>query len=351
MQVKKLILNSAMNDRTEKYEPHEIIIEKTVNLSHEEFETLRTHPEWEHRQVRLYRDLMYTNQKNDTVHGVLFIDEENGDGILVNSELEDYVLKSQFIPDARMLAEAHGLTPAEWKLHAYLKKMVSRIAEMAHDRVHDFRFSEIADGIGFDFQTILHEITSEMLREREDIQKVTYYPAGVPWAELTVHTVPAQEYKLYSPLRIVRGTEEIPSVQAVGYAEQINEFIRNLLSLEEKVRGLMADYAPDSPVSEKVISAFPSVEAKYGTLLGVLTCRIAGELTGEQSIEFCDWWEMQEHEKFGIKLKQYGISTEIGEIHVDFDKTDSWYIQTADELENALAHPDENPEMSDMSLT
>ena len=72
--------------------------------------------------------------------------------------------------------------------------------------------------------------------------------------------------------------EVIPSGCAVGLEDEINEAIEKYSEPKEEHRGLMIYYNEDSPVNEKVVSAFPSVEVRNGELVGVLTCKLTEPL-------------------------------------------------------------------------
>lgn len=80
---------------------------------------------------------------------------------------------------------------------------------------------------------------------------------------------------------------------AGGCEDEINEAIEKYSETEEKHRGLMVYYDEDSPVNEKVVSAFPSVEIRNGELVGVLTCQITEPLTDSEMAEFQYWWTGQ----------------------------------------------------------
>ncbi|MBO5384246.1 MAG: IS3 family transposase, partial [Ruminococcus sp.] len=104
--------------------------------------------------------------------------------------------------------------------------------------------------------------------------------------------------------------EVIPSSCACGCEDEINAAIEKYSELEEKHRGLMIYYNEDSPVNEKVISAFPSVEVRNGELVGVLTCQITEPLTDAEMAEFKDWWTGQASDGWGEGYEQQEIKTD-----------------------------------------
>ena len=91
----------------------------------------------------------------------------------------------------------------------------------------------------------------------------------------------------------------------------------------------MVYYDANSPVNEKVVSAFPSVEVRNGELVGVLTCRLTEPLTESEMAEFKDWWTGQAADGWGEGYEQQEIKTdEFGTIYVSFwNSSDSWQIE------------------------
>ncbi len=75
---------------------------------------------------------------------------------------------------------------------------------------------------------------------------------------------------------------------ACGCEDEINAAIEKYAEPDEKHRGLMVYYDTNSPVNEKVVSAFPSVWVRNGELVGVLTCRLTSVSTayGTTSYEY-----------------------------------------------------------------
>lgn len=165
--------------------------------------------------------------------------------------------------------------------------------------------------------------------------------------DITFETKPTTELKFFSPLIIEtlssyetawdRDTEYEPLLECekISCADDINEFIAGYVCDGEENRGLMAYYDSDSPVNEKVVSAFPSVEAKDGKLMGVLTSKVCGELTATELEELRDWWSGQESDGYGEGWEQRDIDTdEFGEINVHFwnDGMD-WNIKMEEEMD------------------
>jgi len=90
------------------------------------------------------------------------VDHDSGDGILVEADGCNYARKSQFIPNAKALAENSKLTVSEQKLHNSLKKIVDQIAELAHCGEKSFVFEELLEKFDMDFKSLLRDSVVEI---------------------------------------------------------------------------------------------------------------------------------------------------------------------------------------------
>ena len=305
MPMKKITFNALLNHNAHNYKPMQIEVEKVIPLYGKRFEQMKNHPLDDCPEIIENRDLMY--MKGNTAHCILFIDANGSDGILVEAEGADYARKSQFIPNARAIVEANDITAGERQLHAELKAMADRIAELAHTGQKQFVFEDMLGNE--DLRVLMIRTVAEMLDRREDLAEVRDHYLGITGqADFTVTAKPTQEMKLYCPLEIHAepqiyetdgdapyedDLEVIPSSCACGCEDEINAAIEKYSEPEEKQRGLMIYYNEDSPVNEKVVSAFPSVEVRNGELVGVLTCQITEPLTDSEMAEFKNQWTGQ----------------------------------------------------------
>ena len=303
--MKKLKFNSTLEHKSPSYAPYQIEVEKVIPLYGKRFEQMRDHPLDDCPEIIENRELMY--MEGNTAHCILFLDANGSDGILVEAEGADYARKSEFISNARAIIEQSELTHGERQLHAELKAMADRIAELAHTGQKHFTFEEmLGDG---NLKTMMIQAVAEMLDRRDDLEEVREHDLGIAGqADFTVTAKPTQEMKLYCPLEIQAEPqyhedegvdyddydyEIIPSSCAGGCEDEINAAIEKYSEPEEIHRGLMIYYNEDSSANEKVFSAFPSVEVRNGELVGVLTCRLTGPLTDSEMKEFQDWWTGQ----------------------------------------------------------
>ena len=164
--MKKITFNAPLNHKAYSYEPMQIEVEKVVTLYGKSFGQMRDHPLEDAPEIIANRDLMY--REGNTAHCILFLDGKGSDGILVEAEGADYARKSQFIPNARAIIEASDITAGERQLHAELKGMANRIAELAHMGENTFSFEEmLGDG-----NMKAMKAVAEMLDRRDDLAEV-----------------------------------------------------------------------------------------------------------------------------------------------------------------------------------
>ena len=166
--MKKLKFNSTLNHKQNEYRPCEISVERVVELGNNYFESLIKNVLKDDTLISKHKELMYI--EGNTAHCVLFVNNETGDGLLVESEGFDYPRKSQFIPNAKALIESNEQTQAEKNLHSSISEIADKMAELAHCGEKHFTLEDIEKDIEIDFKSIMRDAVTEMLRSREDIQ-------------------------------------------------------------------------------------------------------------------------------------------------------------------------------------
>lgn len=197
--MKKLKFNSTLEHKSPGYAPYQIEVEKVITLYGREFEKMRDCPINDNPYITEHSDLMYMD--DDTAHCLLFLDANGSDGILVEAEGFGYARKSQFIPNARAIIEANDITAGERQLHAELKAMADRVAELAHTGQKHFIFDDMLGDE--DLRVLMIRTVAEMLDRREDLAEVRDHYLGITGqADFTVTAKPTQEMKLYCPLEI-----------------------------------------------------------------------------------------------------------------------------------------------------
>lgn len=93
--------------KSEGYELHKCRVSQAVTMPHADFMQMMQNPMLDNTYIKEHKDQMYKSGNTD--HCILFIDAETGNGMLVQSDGNDYALYSQFIPNARTLAASFEL--------------------------------------------------------------------------------------------------------------------------------------------------------------------------------------------------------------------------------------------------
>ena len=102
----KLIINANLLCKESEFRTKSCVVEKAVAVSQSEFENLKRHPLHDNRLIAENVDIMYCDN-DDNYHCLLIYDEEQGDGLLIESEGAAYARYSQYIPGAKELVKKH----------------------------------------------------------------------------------------------------------------------------------------------------------------------------------------------------------------------------------------------------
>ena len=108
----KLIINANLLRKESEFRTKSCVVEKAIAVPHAEFDELKRHPLRDHRLIAENADLMYCDN-DDNYHCLLIYDEEQGDGLLIDSEGTSYARYSQYIPGAKELVDrqqSHEIT-------------------------------------------------------------------------------------------------------------------------------------------------------------------------------------------------------------------------------------------------
>ncbi len=272
--MKKLKFNCPLDHKPHSFDPMQVEVEKVITLYGKRFEQMKEHPPEDCYEIAECADLMY--QADGVAHCVLFLDANGSDGILVESEGCDYARKAQFIPNARALIESTELTAAERMIHHELREVADKIAELAHAGDRTFYFDDVLGNTNL--KAMMIQAVAEMLGNRYDLAQVKDCYLDIPCQpDFTVTPKETQEMKFYSPLTIQAEPqvyesdwdepfddeyEELTACEAVSCEEEINQAIMDSYDSNEEHRGLMVYFDNDSPIYEKIFSAFPSVEIR-----------------------------------------------------------------------------------------
>lgn len=184
----KLIINTNLLRKESEFRLKKCIVEKSIAISHAEFENLKRHPLQDNDLIAENTDLMYCDS-DDIYHCLLIYDGEQGDGLLIEAEGSFYARYAQYIPKARELVERHQnpeiqLTNGERKLHELLNETAERIAIFAKLGYSEFSLDDVLDDLGCDFDEVkkmLVEAAAGILNERKNIQSVKIHDLDVPF--------------------------------------------------------------------------------------------------------------------------------------------------------------------------
>lgn len=331
----KMILNAVMNRKADCYEAKKCVVEKVIDVYKTEFKKMLEKPLERNYYLAPYKDLM--GYYDDSYHCILFVDQNSGDGLLVNSEGSDYARYSQFIPNAKdiILKQEQSLALDDLKTHMdccidkWLKQYVNenKFSISLTDLINDSNLAEV-----------FVDYASEALcgDPRIETCELTHNTIDVTKRELT-------ETKLYCPLTFQIEPEEdedygdlteVDSANYIYYDDEINEIISKEFEHDEDERehGLNA-YTRSDYLAKKVYSIFPSVETRDSDLYGVVTIRSYGELDKADLIELAEEAESQMSDGFGEGFEQREIELGEDNVYISFwHSGDDYYLKPESEI-------------------
>ncbi len=320
----KLILNANMICKSSGFKPQKCTVEKVIEVSGAEFQHFIEAPTLRNYYLPQYKKLM--GYYDNSYHGVLFVNMENGDGLLVNSEGYDYARYSQYIPNALGLICQHDQTAALDNLKTHMDACIDKWLEQ----------NENEDKFGIPLTDIIEESNfAEALVEH--VSEKLYSDPRIEACELTPNTLEVTkrelvETRLYCPLKIEINDgseypEEVCSENYVGYDDEINDFIRNDLNRDTNAveRGLAA-YFYDKNLDKKVFSIMPIVETRNGNLYGVAVVNSYGELDKVEAVNLVGYITGQFSDGYGESLEQRPITLGEDEVYISFWNSDGDYF-------------------------
>lgn len=311
----KLIIQATLVGKEPCHEPNECVVEKSIPISHCEFEKFNSHLLERNYYISQYRDLM-RGTDDGKCHCVLLYDRESGDGLLINSEGSGYARYSQYISHAKDIVESHGHTTALSELKTEINKNISDWLENNRNG-GCFHIAELFDNS--EIENILAKYVSETLQNHPEILSCT---EGNGFIEAETKTL--EETRLYCPLKInVDDNDdsydmyESPSECYIDYEDKINEKIQQSLDYDEQERGLMT-WCDDEDIIQKFFSAKPFVEVRDGDLYGGVVLEHYGELDPADLISVSDYISGQLSDGWGEIFEQHEIAAGDEDIYVSF---------------------------------
>lgn len=188
----KLILNTALLRKESEFRTKPCVVEKSIAVSHGEFEYLKSHPLRENDLIAEHSEMMFCD---GVYHCLLIYDKENGDGLLIESEGFSYARYAQYIPRAKELVESHqnpeiSLTDGEKKLCGLLNEMADRIAIFVRHGYRDFTIDDVLQELDCDFDDVKKMMThavAQKLSQMDGIASVEVSNLDIPFQpDLTV---------------------------------------------------------------------------------------------------------------------------------------------------------------------
>lgn len=192
----KLILNTALLRKESEFRTKSCVAEKAIAVSHDEFDNLKRHPLRDNDLIADNVDLMYCDS-DDNYHCLLIYDEEQGDGLLIESEGTSYARYAQYIPRVKELVESHqnleiSLTSSEKQICNLLSEMAERIADAVCQGCREFTIDDVLQDLNCDFNEIRDIMThavAQKLSTMNGIASVEVSNIDVPFQpDMTVNT-------------------------------------------------------------------------------------------------------------------------------------------------------------------
>ena len=327
----KLILNANMIRKADRFIPKKCTVEKVIEVSDSEFKKFIENPMKRNYYLPQYKDLM--GYYDDSYHGVLFVNMENGDGLLVNSEGYDYARYSQYIPNASDLIQQYEQTAALDALKTHMDNCIDKwLEKCGGESKFDIPLTDLINDV--DFGEFFTEYASERLSGDPRIESCELTPNDI---EVTKREL--VETKLYCPLKIMIEDEdgcdliEIDSANYIDYDFEINAHIReDLNSDEDAVKRGLAAYFHDGNLDKKVYSAVPRVETRGGDIYGVITVRSYGELSRAEMIDLINDLTGSLADGWGEGYEQREIKLGDDTAYISFWNSDDYYLKPESEV-------------------
>lgn len=184
----KMIINANLIRKESEFRTKSCVVEKAIAVSHAEFDDLKRHPLRDNKLIAENADLMYCD-RDDNYHCLLIYDEEQGDGLLIESEGTLYARYAQYIPRAKELVEGHQnpeitLTNSERKLCNLLDEMADRIVNAVRHGYRDFTIDDVLKDLDCDFNEIkdmMSHAVAQKLSTMDGIASVEVSNLDIPF--------------------------------------------------------------------------------------------------------------------------------------------------------------------------
>ncbi len=184
----KLIINANLLRKESEFRTKSCVVEKAIAVSHGEFEYLKRHPLRENDLIAKHSKMMFCDC-DGIYHCLLIYDEEQGDGLLIESEGTSYARYSQYIPRAKELVDRQQypeitLTNSEKQLCDLLSKAAERIANAVRHGYRDFTIDDVLQDLDCDFNEVKAMMThavAQKLSTMDGINSVEVSNLDIPF--------------------------------------------------------------------------------------------------------------------------------------------------------------------------
>lgn len=184
----KLIINTNLLRKEPEFRTKSCVVEKAIAVSHAEFDDLKRYPLRDNKLIAENANLMYCDS-DDNYHCLLIYDEEQGDGLLIESEGTAYARYAQYIQRAKELVESHqnpeiSLTNSEKQLCNLLNEMADRIANAVRHGYGDFTIDDVLQDLDCDFNDVKDMIShavAQKLNSMDGISSVEVSNLDIPF--------------------------------------------------------------------------------------------------------------------------------------------------------------------------
>lgn len=155
---KKLMINADLLRKESEFRTKSCVVEKSIAVSHSEFLDLKQNPLRDNELIAENTELMHCDS-NNIYHCLLIYDENQGDGLLIESEGTSYARYAQYVSGAKELVERHrnpemALTNGEKKLHKLLIETADRIEIFTRLGNSEFSFDDVLQDLGCDIDEV-----------------------------------------------------------------------------------------------------------------------------------------------------------------------------------------------------
>ena len=183
-----LIINTNLLRKESEFRTKSCVVEKAIAVPHAEFDGLKRHPLRDNKLIAENIDIMYCD-RDDNYHCLLIYDEEQGDGLLIESEGTSYARYSQYIPGAKELVEKQqnpeiSLTNSERELLNLLGEIAERIANAVRYGYRDFTTDDVLQDLDCDFNEVkemMTNVVAQKLSTMDGIGSVEVSNLDVPF--------------------------------------------------------------------------------------------------------------------------------------------------------------------------